>query len=162
MFGTYLASQAARYLGTVRSQPFFLYVSFYETHSPFWFPVEYRGRQDPRCFQVPPVSAEDRDRLPPVFRELTEANKQGIQAAYTTSAEFLDRNVGRVLEALDRSPCAGNTLVLFTSDHGYLLGQHGRFEKHCCFEPAVRSALLLRLPRANRPRAGDDGTGQPD
>jgi choline-sulfatase len=151
MFGTFLAVQAAQYLGATKAQPFFLYVSFYETHSPFWFPVEYRGRHDPRSFRAPPVSLDDRGRLPPVFRELTEADKQGVLAAYATSAEFLDKNVGLVLNALDRSTHAGDTLVVFTSDHGYLLGQHGRFEKHCCLEPAVRAALLMRFPGLIRP-----------
>jgi choline-sulfatase len=151
MYGTFLASQAARYLHGERTRPFFLYVSFYETHSPFAFPIEYRGRHVPRSFRVPPVGPEDQKRLPAVFRELTEADKQGILAAYATSAEFMDANVGVVLEALDRSQHADNTLVIFTSDHGYLLGQHGRFEKHCCLEPAVRSALLMRLPRLIRP-----------
>ena len=72
-------------------------------------------------------------------------------AAYATSAEFLDKNVGLVLDALDRSGHGANTLVIFTSDHGYLLGQHGRFEKHCCYEPAVRAALLMRFPASIQP-----------
>lgn len=151
MFGTFLASRAAQYLAVEKARPFFLYVSFYETHSPFWFPVEYRGRHDPRSFRVPPVVPQDHRRLPPVFRELSEADKQGIIAAYATSTEFLDKNVGHVLDALDRSAHANNTLVIFTSDHGYLLGQHGRFEKHCCLEAAVRAALLTRFPGLIRP-----------
>jgi choline-sulfatase len=151
MFGTFLASQAAQYLAATRARPCFLYVSFYETHAPFWFPVEYRGRHDPRSFRVPPVAPADDDCLPPAFRGLTEADKQGILAAYATSAEFLDKNVGLILKALDQSTYASNTLIIFTSDHGYLLGQHGRFEKHCCFEPAVRAALLMRFPALIHP-----------
>ena len=146
MFGTFLASHAAEYLAPDRRRPFFAYVSFYETHSPFAFPVEFRDRHDPRTFSVPAVSPEDQQRLPAVFRTITEADKQGILAAYATSAEFLDKNVGIVLDALDRSPYSDDTLVIFTSDHGFLLGQHGRFEKHCCLEPAIRAALLMRYP----------------
>jgi choline-sulfatase len=146
MCGTFLATQAAQYLQMPKRSPFFLYVSFYETHSPFWFPIEYRGRHEPGSFSVPPVCAEDRGRLPLVFEDVSDADKRGIQAAYATSTEFMDKNVGIVLDALERSSCAGNTLVIFTSDHGYLLGEHGRFEKHCCFEPAVRSALLMSGP----------------
>ena len=148
MFGTFLASRAAAYLAAPKSKPFFLYVSFYETHSPFWFPVEFCGRHDPIAFRVPPVSREDYERLPPVFRPLSDTHKQGIMAAYATSTEFMDKNVGLVLDALDRSGQADRTLVIFTSDHGYLLGQHGRFEKHCCFDPAVRAALIMRTPDA--------------
>ena len=58
----------------------------------------------------------------------------------------MDANVGRVLDALKRAGLEENTLVVFIGDHGYLLGQHGRFEKHCMFEEAVRAALLVRHP----------------
>lgn len=146
MFGTFLSQSAARFITAPQARPFFVYVSYYETHSPFAFPVEYRGRHDPRVFPVPQVTPDDGERIPPVFRDLDDGHVQGIQAAYATSAEFLDKNVGIVLDALDRSPLARNTLVVFTSDHGYLLGEHGRFEKHCCYEEAVRAALLLRAP----------------
>lgn len=146
MYGTFLTTQAIKYLAQKQTQPFFLYLSYYETHSPFNFPIEYSGRYDPRSFNVPLVTIEDIKCIPKVFRDLTESDKQGILAAYATSAEFMDKNVGMILNALDQSEYANNTLVIFTSDHGYLLGQHGRFEKHCCFEPAVRTALLMRFP----------------
>lgn len=58
----------------------------------------------------------------------------------------MDRNLGMILDALDQSGHADDTLIVFNSDHGYLLGHHGRFEKHCCFEEAVRTALVMRLP----------------
>jgi arylsulfatase A-like enzyme len=51
---------------------------------------------------------------------------------------FLDRNVGRVLDALHRLRLEEDTFVVYTADHGYNLGQHGRFEKHCGYEPALR------------------------
>ncbi|AFZ21282.1 sulfatase family protein [Allocoleopsis franciscana] len=146
MAGTFYASEAARFLQSTAQQPFFLYVSFYETHSPFWFPVEFRNRHTASEFTVPELTAEDFEQIPAVFRNLTRPEKRGIQAAYYTCTEFMDKNVGLVLEALDQSGHADNTLVIFTSDHGYLLGQHGRFEKHCCFEGAVRVALLMRFP----------------
>src|SRR5206468_1671326 len=72
--------------------------------------------------------------------------KRGIIASYYTSVAYMDRNLGSILDALDRSRHADDTLVVFNSDHGYLLGHHGRFEKHCCDEEAVRTALVMRLP----------------
>jgi choline-sulfatase len=146
MAGTFFARHAARFLRQPRRRPFFLYVSFLETHSPFWFPVDFPARHDPASFPLPALTADDLAALPPVFRTLTAAHKQGILAAYHTSAEFLDKNVGLVLDALNGSGHSDNTLVIFTSDHGYLLGEHGRFEKHCCYEPAIRAALLVRRP----------------
>lgn len=145
MYGTYLAKQASRFLQSPRSKPFFLMVSFTEPHSPFHFPIEYRDRHRADEFRVPSVAVEDADQIPKVFRDLTEREKQGIIAAYYTSVEFLDKNVGLVLDALEKSGQASNTLVVYIGDHGYMLGQHGRFEKHCGYEPAVRSPLLVRF-----------------
>ncbi len=156
MSGTYFAEEAARFL-TERTQqagierkdeqhPFFLMVSFYEPHSPFIFPVEYQGRHQPGEFSVPIVRAEDDAQVPAIFRDLSGPQKQGIAAAYYTSVEFLDKNVGRVLDALERAGLTDETLVIYTGDHGYMLGQHGRFEKHCSFEPAIRSPLVMRFP----------------
>ncbi len=146
MPGTFFAQEAGRYLAEQRDRPFFLMVSFYEPHSPFHFPVEYRGRHKPEGFALPKVGPEDDWQIPAIFRDLTDKEKQGIAAAYHTSVEFLDRNLGLVLDALEKSGKARETLVIFTGDHGYLLGQHGRFEKHCMYEPAVRSPLLIRFP----------------
>jgi arylsulfatase A-like enzyme len=146
MAGTFFARQAAQYLHQRRDKPFFLMVSFYEPHSPFRFPIEYRGKYKPEQFTVPKVGPEDDAQIPAIFRNLTEREKQGILAAYYTSTEFMDKNAGLVLDALKQSGHDGDTLVIYTGDHGYMLGQHGRFEKHCCYEPAVRSPLLLRWP----------------
>lgn len=143
MASTWMAEQAAGYLEEKRDLPFFLMVSFQEPHSPFHFPVEYRGRHRLEAFPVPRVGPEDDRQIPAIFRGLTDQEKQGIIAAYHTSVEFLDKNVGLVLDALKRSGKEENTLILYTGDHGYMLGQHGRFEKHCCYEPAVRSPLFI-------------------
>ena len=152
MAGTWFAQQAVEYLQRPREKPFFLVVSFYEPHSPFYFPVEFRGRHRPEGFRVPRPGPEDGWQIPEVFRSLTQREKQGITAAYYTSVEFLDRNVGRVLAALENCGQAKNTLVIFIGDHGYVLGQHGRFEKHCGYEEAVRAPLLIRYPAAVKPR----------
>jgi choline-sulfatase len=161
MAGTFLARHAVRYLQERRDKPFFLMVSFYEPHSPFRFPIEYRGKYKPKQFTVPKVGPEDDAQIPAIFRDLTDREKQGIIAAYHTSTEFMDKNVGLVLDALKRSGRAGDTLVIYTGDHGYMLGQHGRFEKHCCYEPAVRAPLLVRWPEhiklASRERKRPEG-----
>jgi arylsulfatase A-like enzyme len=72
--------------------------------------------------------------------------RRGIIAAYYTSVEFLDRNVGRLLAKLHDLELDRDTLVVYTADHGYCLGHHGRFEKHCGYDPALRVPLLMRWP----------------
>ncbi len=153
MDGTYLAEQAAEYVTRPHERPFFLLVSFYEPHSPYRFPIEFANRHEPSEVTAPTPGPEDDNQIPAVFRDLTPREKQGIAAAYHTSVEFLDENVGRVLAALDRAGHADDTLVVYMSDHGYLLGQHGRFEKHCSFDEAVRVPLAMRWRGTSRPAA---------
>jgi len=146
MDGTYFAQQGAAYLQSRREKPFFLMISFYEPHSPYRFPLEYRDRHRPEEISVPPLGPEDEQQIPAIFRDLTAREKQGIAAAYYTSVEFMDKNVGLVLAALDRSGQADHTIVIYLGDHGYMLGQHGRFEKHCSYEEATRVPLVMRYP----------------
>jgi choline-sulfatase len=147
MDATWYAEQAADYIQKERAKPYFLMVSFYQPHSPYQFPLEYRGKVDPASFEVPPVGPEDENQIPAQFRDLSNAEKQGINAAYYTATEYMDSCVGHVLDALDRSGQADNTIVVYLGDHGYMLGQHGRFEKHCSYEEAVRVPLVIRYPK---------------
>jgi choline-sulfatase len=147
----WFAGQAERFMRETREKPFFLVASFYEPHSPYNFPPEYRGRHAPSDFAAPKLGPDDAAQVPLVFKDMTEAEKCGSIAAYHTSVEFLDHSVGRVLDALDQSGQAANTLVVYLADHGYLLGQHGRFEKHSGFDPAIRVPLIMRLPGTIKP-----------
>lgn len=142
----FLAERASEYITTKRETPFFLVVSFYQPHSPFNFPVEYRGRHDPAKFDPPEPGPEDDWQIPKIFRDLTREEKQNITAAYYTAVEYLDAKIGAVLDALDRSGEADDTIVVYVGDHGYFLGHHGRFEKHAMFEEAVRAPLVVRYP----------------
>ena len=146
MLGTYIADSAVRYLEQNAAKPFAMWVSFMEPHSPFDFPVEYRDRFDPRRFGVPRVGPEDRGQIPIVFRDLGDDEKRGINAAYYTSVSFLDRNIGRVLAGLRRLKLDDDTFVVYMADHGYNLGHHGRFEKHCGYDQAMRVPLIMRYP----------------
>lgn len=150
MRGTFIARQAEKYLEENRDRQFALWVSFQEPHSPFDFPLEDRGKFDPKSFRVPPVGPEDAWQVPKIFQDLTREEKQGIVAAYYTSAHFLDRNVGRVLSQLKNLRLDDRTLVVYTADHGYDLGHHGRFEKHCGYDPAMRVPLVIRNPRTGK------------
>ena len=134
------------YLEANRDNPFALWVSFHEPHSPFDFPVEDWKHFNPERFPVPPLGAEDGWQIPLIYRDLSDEEKRGIIAAYYTSARCLDRNLGKVLDLLREFNLDENTLVVYTSDHGYSLGQHGRFEKHCGYDPALRVPLMMRWP----------------
>lgn len=150
MPSTWFAEQAVEFLERNAEKPFCLFASFTEPHSPYHFPIEYRGMFDPSRFEIPPIGPEDDVQIPDIFRDLSIEEKQRITAAYYTSTAFLDRNVGVVLAALDRLGLREKTLVVYLGDNGYCLGHHGRFEKHCFYEQAVRVPLVVRAPWLDR------------
>lgn len=146
MDATYFVNRAIRFVKDDPARPFALVVSFYEPHAPFHFPEEYRGRFRPEQFPAPAVTRRDLDERPAVFRGLSPDDEKGIRAAYYTSISFVDEQIGRLVRALDEQGLARDTVVVFLSDNGYMLGQHARFEKHCFYEPSVRVPLLFRRP----------------
>ena len=147
MWDTWFARLGADFITKQRDRPWCCVVSLTVPHSPFRFPLEYRNRHDPSRFKVPKIGPGDDAQIPKVFRDLTDDEKRRVQASYYTSTEFMDKNMGVVLDALEKSGQAANTIVVYIGDHGYMLGQHGRFEKHCSFEPAIGSPLLIRYPK---------------
>ena len=144
--GTYYARKAMEFLREKSEERFCLWLSFREPHSPFNFPIEYAGSYNPAEMPLPAVGPEDTARIPAIFRDLTEEDQKGVIASYYTSVEYLDKNVGLILRELDRLDLAGDTLVVYVGDHGYLLGHHGRFEKHTMWEEVVRAPLVVRGP----------------
>jgi arylsulfatase A-like enzyme len=146
MPGTYLARRAATFFQKHQNVPFALWVSFLEPHSPFDFSIEYTNLYSSSQFSVPPVAPADLPRIPLCFRSLSAKDKQGIAAAYYTSVNYLDRNIGVVLDALREQGMEQNTLVVYMPDHSYVLGHHGWFEKCCGYEQALRVPLIMRWP----------------
>ncbi len=153
---------AERFLEEHRERPFALWVSFMEPHSPFDFPIEDTSAMEPGGFTPPRVGPEDAWQIPIIFRDLSDDDKRGIIAAYYTSARFLDRNIGRVLAKLKALGLDENTYVVYTADHGYDLGHHGRFEKHCGYDPALRVPLIMRWPGHVRQGVVEDFTEHVD
>ena len=146
MQSAYFVDQAIAFLKGKHERPFAMIVSFHDPHSPFDFPTGWEGRFPRSQFSIPPVSDQDRREQPAVFASLSPDDIRGIQAAYFTSLAFVDTQVGRLIESLGDTGLAKETLVVYLGDNGYMLGQHGRFEKHCFYEPAVRIPLIARWP----------------
>lgn len=156
MRGTWQVEQAFQWVRENKSDPFALWLSFLEPHQPFVYPLEDRNEFSPGSFALPTLGPDDPAQVPICFSAYTPEEKQNIIAAYYSSVSFMDRNVGRALAKLKALGLEDNTLVVYMADHGYSLGQHGRFEKHTCFEPALRVPLIMRLPgRITRRVVGD-------
>ena len=77
---------------------------------------------------------------------MSEDEQRKAVAAYDASVSFMDEQLGRLLDALDRLQLRNNTIVVFTSDHGYNLGEHGSWQKSSLWEQSVRVPLIISVP----------------
>lgn len=143
--GTFYAREAIDFIHRQQDQPFFVWLAFKEPHQPYYFPIEYAGKYRAEDMPLPSGSPEDDRWIPEKYRGLTDAEKRGIIASYYTSTEYMDKNVGLILQALDEMGLQEETAILYISDNGYLLNDHKRFEKHTMWEEAVHQPMILRL-----------------
>ena len=140
-----------------KDRPFFLAVGFYRPHTPYVAPKPYFDRYPVDEMPVVQGVKEDQADLPaPALgsykREqdkLTDELRRECVQAYYASTTFMDAQVGRVLDALERLGLAENTIVVFTSDHGYHLGEHGLWQKMSLFEQSARVPLIIAAPRTS-------------
>jgi len=138
------------------NQSFFLAVGLFRPHTPFVAPKKYFDMYPPNLVHVPTVPKDYLETLPaPARRSLTRKKEQlnldpdlGIKAiqAYYASISFADAQLGRILDALDETKLSKNTIVVFTSDHGYHMGEHGHWQKTTLFENATRVPLIMAGP----------------
>lgn len=146
--GTFYAREAIHFMeeNHKKNKPFFLWLAFHEPHSPFNFPIEFAGSYNPADLPMGQQGPEDERWIPEMFRNLSEQERRGIIASYYTSVEYMDKNLGLVVDAIDEMKLSENTLVIYTSDQGYHLNDHGRFEKHTMYKEAVQTPLIVRGP----------------
>jgi iduronate 2-sulfatase len=138
-----------------KDRPFFLAVGFFRPHTPFAAPKDPYFGYYPEA-KMPVVSGvkEDEADIPaPALgsrkkeeEKLTDDLRRQALQAYYASISFMDAQVGRVLDALDRLGLAENTIIVFTSDHGYHMGEHGLWKKQSLFEESARVPLLMVAP----------------
>jgi uncharacterized sulfatase len=149
------ATHAIALLEKLKDQPrpFFLAVGFYRPHTPYVAPRKWFDLYPPERIELPKVPAGYRDTIPKAalpFRadeeKITDHQRRLAIQAYHASTSFMDAQVGRLLDALDRLGLARNTIVLFLSDHGYHLYEHEYWQKMSLFEVSARVPLMLALP----------------
>ncbi len=148
------ADKAIEILGKVKDKPFFLAVGFVRPHVPLVAPEEYFNLYHREEMEIPFVAENDLDDIPQVARDyksnasygVTAESHKGLLEAYYASVSYMDAQVGRVLDALEKNGLKDSTIVVFASDHGYLLGEHGKFQKMHLFEEATRVPFILSVP----------------
>ena len=148
------ADAAIEFLKQNKDKPFFLGCGFVRPHVPLVAPSKYFDSYDRDAMVAPEVPKEDLEDVPKIIRNYKSIDRYGVTPelhkglleAYYASISYMDEQVGRVLEALDELGLRENTIVIFSSDHGYLLGHHHKFQKQHLFEESTRVPFILSVP----------------
>lgn len=152
---TFCTEMAVEFLSQQRDGPWLFSVNVFDPHAPFDPPADYLARYDPESLPGPlfresdlaqqtalaDIDFQNPGRRPEAFQA------RQVQAAYYAMIEHMDTNVGRLLDALEATGQRQNTVVLFMSDHGEMLGDHGLLLKGCRFyEGLVRVPMIWSWP----------------
>lgn len=152
---TWIANQTIEYIKNYQEEsPFFAWMSFIKPHHPFDPPAPYDNAYSPDEVIIPQASGgwEEKPLLtaggedPRIAyfdtRKMTESELRRVIALYYGMIEHIDVQIGRVIDSLEQKGLKDNTLIVFTSDHGDYLGEHGLFLKH----PNIPYDALARVP----------------
>jgi arylsulfatase A-like enzyme len=144
-----------------QGQPFFLAAGFFKPHLPFICPKKYwdmypaENFKLPTNYHVPKDAPAESIHNSGEVRSYKDVPKEGplpdemalnLIRGYHACVSFTDAQIGRVLAELDRLDLTKNTIVVVWGDHGWNLGEHTLWCKHCCYETSMRVPLIIRAP----------------
>lgn len=173
-YSTWTAEKTIQFMRQHRAEgrPFFTWASFHDPHPPYLVPRPWSAMYDPADMHPGRHTPGEFDRMPPHFAKTQEASpdfsawqetqfgnhgfhshltdEQRLRknmAIYYGMVSFMDQQIGRILDALDEMGIADNTIVVFSTDHGHFLGQHGLTAKGAFqYEDLIRLPFLVRWP----------------
>ena len=172
MYDTKTAGWIISELEKPQAKPFFMAYGLTKPHLPWKVPQKYFDLHPLDGIKLPPVTKGDLDDIPAFGKKLAKevydpsgernfavkpdgdhanviANNQWLKAvqAYLATISFADAQIGRVLDALDRSGHADNTIVVLWGDHGWHLGEKDHWRKHALWDVSTRTPLIFSAPR---------------
>jgi len=157
-----VAAWAKQQLQKKHDKPFFIGCGFFRPHLPWYVPTKYFDMYPPDKITLPNVNENDLDDVPPIGRKMARPEgdhakvieynqwRKAVQG-YLASISFTDTCVGRVIDALDSSAYADNTIVILWSDHGWHLGEKLHWRKFSLWEEATHNVLMVVAPGVTRP-----------
>ena len=157
-----LVSWAIEKMSEKHGRPLFLAVGIVKPHLPWYAPQKYFDMYPKDKITLPKVPDDDLDDVPPIglrmanpggdHKAVVESGqwRDAVQA-YLATITFVDDQVGRLIDALDQSPMAANTVVVLWSDHGWHLGEKHHWRKFTLWEEATRAPLIFEAPGVTRP-----------
>ncbi len=132
--------------------PWHLFVSFVGPHDPYDPPTEYADRYRDKPMR-PPIPADDGGKPEWIKRRARTSTDEEVAVSrrqYCAATELIDDQIGAMMDALERQGLSDNTYVVFSSDHGEMLGDHGLYTKHCAYEASMRVPLIVSGPGIGR------------
>jgi uncharacterized sulfatase len=150
-----VATEAIRLLEAHKDKPFFLAVGFYKPHCPWITPGKYFDMYSMDAIKLPEIAPDfKKNALEPSlastkpwpYMGVTPDQARECKRAYYAAISFVDAQIGRVLDAVDRLGLRDNTIIVFWSDHGYHLGEHGLWMKMSLYEEAAHVPVIIRVP----------------
>jgi arylsulfatase A-like enzyme len=158
MRDTTYADAAIKQLQKQHDKPFLIACGLFHPHMPWYVPQKYFDMFPLDEVTTPELMANDLDDVPPLGRAVTAGkskfvasvmehglHRRGVQG-YLASTAYADAQIGRVLDALDKSPYRNNTLVVFMTDHGFHLAEKNHWQKGTLWEEATHCLLMFRVP----------------
>ncbi|MEE9378610.1 MAG: sulfatase-like hydrolase/transferase [Candidatus Lokiarchaeia archaeon] len=158
--------------GNYENKPFYLHCSFPDPHYPLYPPKKYQDQYKPEDIELPANFNDiknlynheylgDHLKNPPFkrafLRESTEEEVRKITALTYASIAYVDYNIGQILASLEKSGYSDNTIVVFMSDHGDLMGDHGLlFKGPCPFNGVLQLPLIWKIPELIKPGSVSD------
>jgi uncharacterized sulfatase len=152
-----VAIETIKLLEQQKDKPFFLAAGFYKPHTPYVAPSRYFDLYPMEKIQLPSEPADHVKSVPkpalastapwPLFGVTTEQARECKQAYYA-AISFVDAQIGKLLDTMDRLKLWENTVVVFWSDHGYHLGEHGLWMKQSLFEESAHVPMIIIAPGA--------------
>jgi uncharacterized sulfatase len=153
-----IAKEAVGFLEKHKTEPFFLAVGFFKPHVPWIATKKHFDCYPVESMKMPVEPKTIRDDVPkiafavnPPNYGLEEEKLKHCIRAYYASASFMDEQLGEILDALERLGLAENTVIVFWGDHGWLLGEHGCWQKMHLFEESAQVPLLIAMPHQKMP-----------
>jgi arylsulfatase A-like enzyme len=148
-------------LGDIKKQPFFMTCGIHRPHTPWDIPKKYFDQFPLESIKIPEVLTNDLDDVPPQGKEFAKpdgVHKQIVKLglwqdrvrAYLAAIAYMDAQVGRLLDTLNKSPYATNTIVVFVGDNGWHLGQKEHWGKVTLWTEATRVPMIWSAPNVTK------------